>query len=95
MGGTASRSGLLRPLTSTGLRHLSMWNRDRAPWMAVHMVKPAATTLGSVGVAPVDDIQSLNAQVYSIPNRVEQGRRVLFLPCQADQIAGLRSVIST
>ena len=49
----------------------------------------------SNAVAPLGYIQRQTSALFSIRNWVAEGRGVLFLPYQADQIAALRSVIST
>ena len=49
----------------------------------------------AAAVAPLDYIQSQDAKPFSIRDWVQSGQGVLFLPYQADQIAALRSVIST
>jgi type IV secretory pathway TraG/TraD family ATPase VirD4 len=49
----------------------------------------------AVAVAPLDYIQGQNTLPFSIRDWVQGGQGVLFLPYQADQIAALRSVIST
>ena len=47
------------------------------------------------GVAALDFIQSQRSALLSIRQWVREGRGVLFLPYQADQIAALRAIIST
>ena len=47
------------------------------------------------GVAALDFIQSQQSALLSIRQWVREGRGVLFLPYQADQIAALRAIIST
>ena len=49
----------------------------------------------SNAVAPLAYIQRQTSELFSIRKWVGEGRGVLFLPYQADQIASLRSVIST
>jgi hypothetical protein len=49
----------------------------------------------AVACAPLDYIRRQNSAPFSIRDWVSGGRGVLFLPYQADQIAALRSVIST
>jgi type IV secretory pathway TraG/TraD family ATPase VirD4 len=49
----------------------------------------------SVACAPLDYINAQKARPFSIRDWIESGQGVLFLPYQADQIAALRSVIST
>ena len=49
----------------------------------------------SNAVAPLGYIQRQTSELFSIRKWVAEGRGVLFLPYQADQIAALRSVIST
>jgi Type IV secretion-system coupling protein DNA-binding domain len=46
-------------------------------------------------VAALDFIQSQQSALFSIRRWVNEGRGVLFLPYQADQIAALRAIIST
>jgi len=46
-------------------------------------------------VAALDFIQSQQSALFSIRQWVKEGRGVLFLPYQADQIAALRAIIST
>jgi len=46
-------------------------------------------------VAALDFIQSQRSELFSIRQWIKEGRGVLFLPYQADQIAALRAIIST
>jgi type IV secretory pathway TraG/TraD family ATPase VirD4 len=46
-------------------------------------------------VAALDFIQSQRSELLSIRQWIKEGRGVLFLPYQADQIAALRAIIST
>jgi Type IV secretion-system coupling protein DNA-binding domain len=46
-------------------------------------------------IAPLAFIQSQHSALFSIRQWVKEGRGVLFLPYQADQIAALRAIIST
>ena len=48
-----------------------------------------------VGVAALEYVQMQRADAFSVRDWVDQGKGVLFLPYQADQIAALRSVIAT
>jgi type IV secretory pathway TraG/TraD family ATPase VirD4 len=46
-------------------------------------------------LAPLEHIEAQNAPLFSIRRWVREGRGVLFLPYRADEIASLRSLIST
>ena len=52
-------------------------------------------SVASSAIAPLGYIQRQTSALFSIRKWVAEGRGVLFLPYQADQIAALRSVIST
>ena len=62
-------------------------NNDRM-WGSIRSVTTAA-------VATLAFINTQTSELLSIRNWVREGRGVLFLPYQADQIAALRTVIST
>jgi type IV secretory pathway TraG/TraD family ATPase VirD4 len=57
-------------------------------WLSIRAVANAA-------VASLEHINRQQSELFSIRQWVREGKGVLFLPYQADQIAALRTVIST
>jgi type IV secretory pathway TraG/TraD family ATPase VirD4 len=60
-----------------------------------HRMFGSIRSVTSNAVAPLGYIQRQTSELFSIRKWIAEGRGVLFLPYQADQIAALRSVIST
>jgi hypothetical protein len=52
-------------------------------------------SVAASAVAALDFIQSQHSEPFSIRRWIREGRGVLYLPYQADQIAALRAIIST
>jgi type IV secretory pathway TraG/TraD family ATPase VirD4 len=97
--GVRDSGELYRLLTSASIEELRILleGTPAQPFVeeSNHRMFGSIRSVTSNAVAPLGFIQRQTSDLFSIRQWVTEGRGVLFLPYQADQIAALRSVIST